>query len=168
MSEIFISHIHEDEYIASALALFLQSKLPATDVFVSSDQFRVRLGDDWQRKVRDALRAAKAVLAIFSPESVGRPWVNFEAGGAWFSEGKVLIPLCIGMIRPETLPKPYSNIQGAHLADAATLSYLVSTMWERLKLPGLQPVPFRDKDTDVAGFLAAVASWQRWRQTPTE
>ncbi len=48
---------------------------------------------------------------------MNRLWVNFEAGGAWFSGDKKLIPVCIGGLSPARLPKPYSNIQGIDLQD---------------------------------------------------
>ena len=103
MADIFISHIHEDGSVANALRWFISAKVqPQTaEIFVSSSQ--LQLGDEWLEKIRISFRSAKIVIALFSPEAVKRPWVNFEAGGAWFSPEKMLIPLCIGGLSPATL-----------------------------------------------------------------
>lgn len=119
---IFISHIHEDKVAAAAIEEFLQAKLPSlTDkIFVSSNQELLILGDDWMQKIRRALDFCRIVLAVLSPESVTRPWVNFEAGAAWVNKEKALIPVCIGDLSPATLPKPYSNIQAVRLGPYPT------------------------------------------------
>jgi hypothetical protein len=166
MVDIFITHIHEDEIVARGLHRFLQAKLRGTSarVFLSSDPTQLRLGDDWLRKIQEALKSAKLVLAIFSEESVNRPWVNFEAGGAWFVEGKTLIPLCVGDIRPESLPKPYSNIQGAHLEEESSLWYLVQAIWDVFSWPGTSPPPFSQDDEDVAQFNRDLEWWDSQRR----
>jgi hypothetical protein len=165
MADIFISHIHEDARVAEALVTFLRSKFrKRIDVFVSTE---VLLGDDWLQTIRSALTPAKVVLAIFSPEAVHRPWVNFEAGGAWFAAEKVLIPLCIGNIDPTELPKPYSNIQGGHLGEDETLLYLVNVLWKILGVPG-HPAPFSGTDRAVADFLAELSFWDQLNSSLSE
>jgi hypothetical protein len=159
MSEIFISYIHEDEIVAKALKTFLEAKLHAR-VFVASDQ--LRLGDEWLSKIRTALKSAKVVLALFSPKAMERPWVNFEAGGAWFSDNKTLIPICIGDLNPANLPKPYSNIQGASL-DCELPSgswYIVQDLWKILEVKSLSPAPFSFKDEDVDALSRALSHWK--------
>src|ERR1017187_2483076 len=77
MSDIFISHIHEDEIAAAALSRFLEAKCkafhyePPPNIFVSSSG--LQLGDEWLDKIRVALKSAKIVIALFSPEAVSRP-----------------------------------------------------------------------------------------------
>jgi hypothetical protein len=140
---------------------------------VSSSQLQI--GDEWLDKIRSSLTSAKIVIALFSPESVQRPWVNFEAGGAWFSQDKKLMPLCIGGLHPATLPKPYSNIQGTELDSDYAAYYLIQAIWNVLKLPGMTPPPFSDKDEDVDDLVSslgrldaqkrALASMRRIRET---
>lgn len=117
MAEIFISFIHEEKEIAEAVKTFLREKLEThSDVFLSSDMWSIYAGEDWLKKMKEELVPAKVVLLMLSPESVRRPWVNFEAGAAWLTD-KVIIPVCIRGLRPEDLPKPYSNFQGLKLED---------------------------------------------------
>jgi hypothetical protein len=157
MPEIFISYIHEDETIAKALQKLLEAKLPSVGVFVAGDQ--LRLGDEWLSKIRAALKSAKVILALFSPAAIERPWVHFEAGGAWFSDGKTLIPICIGHLRPENLPKPYSNIQGASLETSWW--YIIQDLWGVLELKGIPPSPFEDED--VKALSEALGQWNAER-----
>jgi hypothetical protein len=110
------------------------------------------------------LKSARVILALFSPAAVERPWVNFEAGGAWFSEDKILVPLCIGGLNPANLPKPYSNIQGASL-DGELRSgawYIIQDLWQILKSKKISPRPFLPDDRDVNALAVAL---NRWNET---
>jgi len=60
---------------------------------------------------------------------------------------------------PATLPKPYSNIQGAHLENRDALYYLVSTLWKKLEIPGTVPPPFNEKDLAIIGFNGSLKIW---------
>ncbi len=166
MSDIFVSHIHEDEIAAKALSRFLKAKWeafhfePPPNIFVSSSE--LQLGDEWLNKIRIALKSAKIVIALLSPEAVSRPWVNFEAGGAWFSSEKTLIPVCIGGLAPAKLPKPYSNIQGADLQDSGTPYYLIEAICNILMPMSLTPPPFGDEDVDVRELNSEL---ERWRES---
>lgn len=177
MPQIFISYIHEDENVAQALQWFLKAKLPNVDIFVAGDQ--LRLGDEWLSKIRDAFKLARVVLALFSPAAIERPWVNFEAGGAWFSDDKTLVPICIGGLSPASLPKPYSNIQGASLDDRgnlpyafqvpgllhAALLYIVQDLWKILDLSGTSPPQFELNDPEVEQLNIALNRWNSLHTT---
>jgi hypothetical protein len=78
---IFISHIGEERPLALRLQSFLEIALsPKPSVFVSSDYDSIRSGEEWYRAILDGVRRSQAVIALVSPESVKRPWINFEAG----------------------------------------------------------------------------------------
>jgi hypothetical protein len=162
MPAVFISYIHHDEIAARALSIFLEAKLPEGSLVFTAGN-RLRLGDDWLERIRRALTSAKIVLALFSPESIDRPWVNFEAGGAWFSKNKTLIPVCIGGLKPAHLPKPYSNIQGIDLQDRECIRDFVEELWKILS-PGKSPPPFARKDAEVQALYQDLAWWARARR----
>ena len=56
MSDIFISHIHEDESVANAVRRFIRNTLKRAkirnlpNIFVSSSE--LQLGDEWLDKIR--------------------------------------------------------------------------------------------------------------------
>ena len=169
MCEIFISHIHEDEKAASAFSRFLGDKLNTAwfrpqsvtsrvQIFLSENQYQVRLGEDWLKKIHSALNSSKVVIALFSDRALTRPWVHFEAGGAWFSE-KVLIPVCLGNLVPANLPKPYSNIQGCNLHDSSSPYYLVQSIWGVFRPSLMPPPPWFDGNEEKA-LRESLSQWQ--------
>jgi TIR domain len=163
MPKIFVSHIHEDTLVAHHLVEFLRKKLEVghDDIFLSSNQ-QIELGTDWMHAISESFARATVVIALFSDAASRRQWVHFEAGGAWFSRGKHLIPLCIGGIKPAELGKPYANIQGADLHDRATAQYLVNTITRALR-PGMRGMPPRQlgpEDKDVKRLMTGLAQWK--------
>jgi TIR domain len=119
MARIFVSFVHEDEKIASAVQDLLQRELNLhEEVFLSSDKSQIYAGDLWLQKIKEALSAAEIVILMLSQRSVARPWVNFEAGAAWLAD-KTLIPVCYGSLSKDALPHPYSGIQALNLPSEA-------------------------------------------------
>lgn len=139
MAQVFISFVHEDEHVASAVQNLIQQELKLGDeVFLSSDQAQMFAGDIWLDKIGKSLSDAKVVVLLLSKRSVGRPWVNFEAGAAWLTK-KTIIPCCFGRMTKERLPHPYAGI---HALDLPTQSmYLLESIHHHLKLESVRPTP---------------------------
>ena len=154
MTEVFLSFIHEEQKIAEAVQSLLRDKLSTPDVFLSSDQWQVFAGEIWLDRIKEALTSAKVVVLLLSDMSVGRPWVNFEAGAAWLSS-KPIVPVCYGRLTKGGLPKPYSAIQALQLPDEAY--YLVRSVGHHLrpKFP-LAPAPFFQDDELVKKLSQAI------------
>ena len=132
MARLFVSFVHEDEKVASAVQGLLQTELDLREeVFLSSDKSQIYAGDRWLEKIKEALLAAEIVILMLSRRSVARPWVNFEAGAAWLADKKV-IPVCYGNLSKDALPHPYSAIQALNLQSEAY--YLVKSVNHQLSL----------------------------------
>jgi hypothetical protein len=119
MANVFISFIHEEQRIAEAVQELLKGHLChhlPKGVFLSADDWQVFAGEIWLDRVRQELREASVIVLMLSPDSVARPWINFEAGAAWLAD-KALIPVCFGGLAKGQMPKPYSGIQGLDLPD---------------------------------------------------
>jgi hypothetical protein len=154
MASVFISYIHEDVEVAQALQRFIQVKLgDMQDVFLSADPWMIYAGEDWLRKITSELRSAKVVVLLLTPTSVQRPWVNFEAGGAWLA-GKPVIPVCFGGLTPATLPKPYSSLQGVTIPG--DWYYLLGSIFHYLGRFG-PAVRLGEVDQAEAAFRAALS-----------
>jgi hypothetical protein len=126
--QVFISHISAETEIAKRLKQRLDNDfLGMLDIFVSSDRETIRAGEKWLDEVDRALRAADAQLVLCSRESVGRPWVNFEAGAAWLRHIPV-VPVCHSGLSLVDLPVPLNMLQGVECASAAGLQKLYDTM----------------------------------------
>jgi hypothetical protein len=133
MAQVFISFVHEDQKVAEAVQHFLSTRLKlGKEVFLSSDQYMVFAGEDWLARIGRELRDARVVVLMMSARSVGRPWVNFEAGAAWLSN-KPIIPVCYGQLMKDRLPKPYSGIQALNLGPER--HYLLRSVAHHLGVP---------------------------------
>lgn len=118
---VFISHISAETEIAQWLKAKLHRDfLGALDIFVSSDRLTIEAGRRWLDEVDKALKSADLQILLCSRESVGRPWVNFEAGAVWL-RGIPVVPVCHSGLKVEDLPAPLNMLQGIALSDQAGL-----------------------------------------------
>ncbi len=115
---VFISHVHNESNIAIWIKETIGSiLLGGLDFFVSSDRSTIVGGDKWLDKIESALKEASIVLVLCSDYSILRPWINFEAGGAWMASKRV-IPVCHGGLLPSNLPQPLASLQSYVLSNA--------------------------------------------------
>ena len=94
MAEVFISYAREDRGIATRLA----DALAARGLQVWWDRNLV-LGRDYDRDIERELTNARAVLVVWSPDSVESDWVRAEASEA--ADRKRIVPV---RIRQATAP----------------------------------------------------------------
>jgi hypothetical protein len=92
-------------------------------VFVSSDTESIAAGEEWLRSVEQALENCAMQIILCSPDSITRPWINFEAGAAWIRKIP-LIPICHSGLTPRDLPTPLSLRQAVSLDDPIGLNRL--------------------------------------------
>ena len=91
---LFLSHIHEEAALAGVLKKWTQkSFLGQCDVFVSSDRDSIPAGSKWFDKIGEALADSRVFVVLCSPESLRRPWINFETGYG-FAKGVEVVPVC--------------------------------------------------------------------------
>jgi hypothetical protein len=122
---VFLSHVSDEAPEARALKEGLEKALPGVHVFVSA--IDIHLGDAWLKEIDQALTGAKAVLALCSPNSVRRPWLNFESGSGW-SKGLPVIPLCHKGMRKDRLLDPMHIFQAVELTSSASCTELVTRL----------------------------------------
>ena len=162
MASVFISFVHEDEQIASAVKWLIQEELePDEEVFLSSDFGQVRPGELWMDKIRAALESCEVLLSLLSGRSIRRPWINFEAGAAWIQKRPV-IPVCFGKMSKASLPQPYSGMQAVVLpGQEDELLKAVARYLGKNWSP-----PMRDEDAELMSRLSGqpVKSSSLWRK----
>jgi len=114
---LFISHISEERAVAELVKSVLgRDFLGLLEVFVSSDTQSIAAGEEWLRSIERALRDCTIFVILCSPESIRRPWINFETGAAWMREIPI-VPVCHAGLFPPDLPMPLSLKQGIVLND---------------------------------------------------
>jgi hypothetical protein len=129
--KIFLSHITEEKEIAESLKKGIENLyLNSVEVFVSS--LDIKSGEEWFNKIANTLKEADLLLILASPNSITRPWINFETGAVWALKKKV-IPLCYNGINPSNLQEPLRNFQALNIekiddfkklfTDISTYSY---------------------------------------------
>lgn len=112
--KIFISHISEESEIAKKFKEeILKYTNNGVEVFVSSDDESIYLGDDWEEEVKTNIRTCDMMLVLVSKNSLNRPWISFETGAAWV-RGIKPIPICHGGMNTRELPKPFSIMQAVN------------------------------------------------------
>ena len=124
MAEVFISYAREDRGTATRLA----DALAARGLPVWWDRNLV-LGRDYDRDIERELTTARAVLVIWSPDSVESDWVRAEASEA--ADRKRIVPV---RIRQATPPIRFRNIEAVDLdtwdgtAQAAEIERIVQAI----------------------------------------
>ena len=146
---IFISHAHEEAVVAELLQGEIQRVfLGGVEFFVSSDRRILRGGDEWLRSIKEALQNAPVILALISPRSLDRTWINFESGAGWIRAR--VVPLCHSGLRPSQLPQPLQSLIGFDLHEPLDLRDLFQLIGE------------------VAGLNAPTTNWQALAASVTQ
>ena|ERR1700687_1843645 len=156
MADVFISFIHEEERVARAVQALLRANLDADhQIFLSADDWQIHAGEVWLDRIKQELDEARVLLLLLSLASVGRPWVNFEAGAAWLT-GKAVLPVCFGGLTKEALPKPYSVFQALNLREdyyymVRSVHHWIEQGRQYVRLP---PIPILPRDQTVVHLHA--------------
>lgn len=144
---IFISHINEERDIAIAVKEFIDKKfLNIANVFLSSHEESLKLGDEWFITIKTSLKNCKIIIILCSPLSINKPWINFEAGAGWIKDIPV-IPLCHSGLSIEKLPFPLKSFQGGILNNKEDIKKLFNVIAKILdiKTPKINKKEFFDK-----------------------
>jgi hypothetical protein len=147
----FLSHLTVEARLADILRRHLDDDfLGLVDVFVSSDITSIPVGSQWHDTLIAALQTSEMHLILCSPESIERPWIQYEAGAAGVRRVPT-IPLCHSGLRRHQLPVPISEAQGIQLNEADGLRALYTAIASRLTCA----IPTADFDAfaaEVVGF----------------
>lgn len=145
--DVFISHASDERAAAISLQEFLSKAFgEGLKVFVSSDYHSIPGGKVWFTELLDALKSAPVTLLLLSQGSVGRRWLNFEAG-VGIGAGNLVIPLAVTGFPKEDVGHPLSELQARSLSDPDDVSGMLSDISTHLDRP-LEPV-------DAGAFSAA-------------
>jgi hypothetical protein len=133
---VFISHITEEKETALCLKEYLRETLGSSlSVFVSSDYESIAGGDIWFTTIVNALKTSLVEIVLLSPTSVGRPWINFEAGVGIGTESLVIPVVVHGLARGD-VGHPLSSLQIRSLEDDANVRALLKDVGKGL---GISP-----------------------------
>jgi hypothetical protein len=116
---LFLSHAQQDKEIAEELAKWIEKTFFVIKVFVSSRWGSIEMGDDFLATILEEIRHCKLGMVLATPNSLSRPWVNFEVGG-FHALNKKLIPVCISPTTLQDLPAPIDRKQACEYSDVGS------------------------------------------------
>lgn len=155
---VFISHITEEKDIAIAFKNLIESSfLGMLDVFVSSDDDTIHMGQRWLDQISHGLKTCVIEIVLCSHKSIKRPWINFEAGAGWVRNIPV-IPLCHSGMEPSQLPMPLNLLQAAKSNEISSLKLIFPVLAEAIgaKTPN---VDFTEFVANVKAFEKKYTFW---------
>ena len=143
---VFISHITEESELAQILSEEIKkSYLGMLDTFVSSDGESLPAGGRWLDIIDKALTNSAIQILLCSPQSINRPWINFEAGASWIRRIPV-IPVCHSGLTKNKLPIPLAMLQATDIENEKDLCTLFD---ELTKVLGADKTPIIDYQTII-------------------
>ena len=158
--KIFISHINEEALLAIHLKEWIEKIFAGQcDVFVSSHPKDLPAGIKWLEAISKALESASVLIVLCSPVSIGRPWINFEAGCCW-NRNIPIIPVCHSGQRRDNLPPPLSSLQSLELEEGKFSEELIHALGEHLAIKPTSEIDYQhvNKELVKAASLAAKAA----------
>ncbi|HYW39699.1 MAG TPA: TIR domain-containing protein [Terriglobales bacterium] len=124
---VFISHSSKDEALALALVELLRAGLGllANQIRCSSvDGYRLPVGVNSERKLREEVNAAKVAIGLITPSSLSSYFVMFELGARWGAD-LFLAPLLAG-VKASELKGPLNLLNALSASNEAQLCQLLS------------------------------------------
>ena len=146
MSDIFISYTKTDH----ALALRLSTFLEAEGWTVWWDK-SLGAADLYRDEIMKQLAAARAVITIWSPNSIKSDWVRAEAGAAK-KEGK-LIPVKTPEVGYADIPLPFGEM---HTENVGSTDLIRAAIVAQLAKPAVEPSAWASL---TRGFKWELLSW---------
>ena len=129
---VFLSHVTVESKLADWLQRHVENDfIGLVKVFSSSDRLSIPLGRPWLDEVLRGLEQSVMHLVLSSPDSIERPWIHFEAGGARVRQLQIAA-LCHSGLTPAQLPVPLSQGQGIQLGEAEGIRALYHKLAEIL------------------------------------
>ena len=111
MADIFISYARDEHAEAEKLRLALEAL--GLDVFM--DVERLDAGEVFTDVIEREIKSASAVIGVWSPHALSRPWVRTECDIA--NRRKVLLPVIIEPIGELDTPAAFWNMQHIDLTQ---------------------------------------------------
>ena len=145
---VFISHIGDEAPVALKLKNLLQKVFAeAIPVFVSSDYESISTGEEWYRRIVESIKSSKVVIVLISKESIGRPWINFEAGVGAGSNAKVF-PVAIRGFSLGDLKPPLQPLHARNIHDTDSIRAVIRDVGVAIKQA--------PKEFDAESFVAEI------------
>src|SRR5215831_4857696 len=133
MADIFISYSKADHALASKLSAFLEAE--GWSVWWDKS---LAAADLYRDEIMKQLASARAVITIWTENSIKSEWVRAEAGRAK-ADGK-LIPTKSSSLPYDAIPLPFGEM---HTENVTSLELVRAAVVAQLAKPSTEPSSFR-------------------------
>ena len=133
----FLSHFSGDKEVAEVIASVLHRisvrQLAPWYSSDSSSDGGLKPGNIWFNEILSKIVQSKALVAVLTPNSIGRPWIYFESGIGQALEHCEVIPVCVSVKRDSILP-PLGMYQCYQLTDYKSLKEFVGKLLKKFDI----------------------------------
>jgi hypothetical protein len=142
MADVFISYAREDRAIARDLANYLEARGHST-----WHDIELRGGDDYQLKIAKMISDSRAVVVIWSADSVRSLWVRAEAGLA-NNKGK-LVPTKTEQLKYDDIPPPFNLLHAIGIESKVEIAASIELKIDAER----KPHPIRQLRYEVLSWI---------------
>jgi hypothetical protein len=170
VADIFISYLKKDADQACLVAALLEAQGYAVWWDTS-----LETGDELRQEITKELDAAKAVIVLWTENSVKSVWVNAEASRA--HSDRKLVPLKARLLPGDKIPLPFSELHTATFDNHEAVLAAVKTQlakppappatWKKVRYEALTwfgIVGSAITITDHLDSILKLSVWVRWLQ----
>jgi hypothetical protein len=94
--QVFVSHATADKWLAKVIC----DKIESLGASTFRDDRDINGGDDIPEEICQEIKRSQEFLVLFTPASLGRPWILLEIGAAWSWRKRIVPVLCHVEIDP--------------------------------------------------------------------
>ena len=133
MSDIFMTHIHNEQQTAYRIKELIDVIFGNPEMFISSGPDSIGVGNNWIDAILNGLKTFKIQIILLSPVSIHREWILLETGAGWYRKASLtstdanilVIPACYGGIAVESLRQPFSSLQATDLMNEQSVKSML-------------------------------------------
>ncbi len=170
MADIFISYSKKDAGEARLVAALLEAQ--GYSVWWDAN---LETGDEFRPEITEQLDAAKAVIALWTENSVKSVWVNAEASRA--HSDRKLVPLKARLLPGDQIPLPFSELHTTNFDNHEAVLAAVKTqlakppappaVWKKVRYEALTWFGIIGSAITIAGNFSSFLKLANWLRSFT-
>lgn len=137
--KIFMSYSSEDKKLAEVINNDLNNAFNAhLEIFFAADE--IIGGELWKARIQEGLNSSDAIISLFTPVSIVKPWLYIEWSAFWINNKKYFLLLADG-IKWQDLIHPMQDSQVINLHELESVKKFFRALASDSKL---FKIPFSD------------------------
>ncbi|MDZ7362027.1 MAG: toll/interleukin-1 receptor domain-containing protein [candidate division KSB1 bacterium] len=112
---VFISHSSKDRWIAKQMANLIETRGRKHGVKAFLDEKDIEGGQSIPEEIKRNIKACDEFVVLLSQDSINRPWVLVETGGAWLLDKYIIV--ITHKVTPKEMPEVTAQYRAIDLND---------------------------------------------------